>query len=138
MVGDVILLSGDLGCGKTTFSRGFVRGLTQEPEATVTSPSYLLDNCYNVIGPDDVMYDIHHMDLYRLPTNCDLTMLGIPEIFETSICLIEWPERMGDKLPKEYVRIDFSIDEHSNSRKLSFCGSSEKWKQHLIEFQKDK
>ena len=76
--GDVILLNGDLGAGKTTFSRGIIRRLCGDESLRVTSPSYLLDNAYEC-SPGSF---IHHMDLYRLPTGCDLTMLGIPAIFK--------------------------------------------------------
>ena len=70
-IGDVILLRGDLGAGKTTLTRGLLRELYQDDNMIVTSPSYLLDNTYEYNG---VM--IHHMDLYRLPTASDLSMLG--------------------------------------------------------------
>lgn len=70
-VGDVILLRGDLGAGKTTFTRGLLRELYEDDSMIVTSPSYLLDNTYEYNG---VL--IHHMDLYRLPTASDLSMLG--------------------------------------------------------------
>ena len=69
---DVILLSGDLGAGKTTFARGIIRCKFGDNNMVVTSPSYLLDNVYQY---DEDKY-IHHMDLYRLPTGCDLSILG--------------------------------------------------------------
>jgi hypothetical protein len=77
-VGDVILLRGYLGAGKTTFTRGLLRELYQDDSMIVTSPSYLLDNTYEYNG---VL--IHHMDLYRLPTASDLSMLGF---FFTNVC----------------------------------------------------
>jgi tRNA threonylcarbamoyl adenosine modification protein YjeE len=79
--GDVILLRGNLGAGKTTFARGFIRSKYNDNKMIITSPSYLLDNTYEYedlsihIGK---IKSIHHMDLYRLPTGCDLSMFDIP------------------------------------------------------------
>ena len=73
------IITGDLGAGKTCFSRGFIRLLSRDPELTVTSPTYLLDNAYTIEHPDtfksaedaDTQFnfcELHHMDLYRLPS----------------------------------------------------------------------
>mmetsp|Transcript_22070 Transcript_22070/g.32167 ORF Transcript_22070/g.32167 Transcript_22070/m.32167 type:complete len:202 (+) Transcript_22070:122-727(+) len=106
-VGDVLLLSGDLGAGKTCFSRGLIRAVTGQRDLIVTSPSYLLDNTYPVQrnGRDFV---IHHIDLYRLPHGCDLSFLNIPSIYSSSITLIEWPDRLSN-LPKQYFGISLHI-----------------------------
>ncbi len=122
--GDVVLLKGDLGAGKTTLSRGLIRAKYQDEEMVVTSPSYLLDNVYDYAEGKK----IHHMDLYRLPNGCDMSVLGMPGIFKDCLCLIEWPERMsGDFFPMEYLVVDLSIKE-DESRVINFdtCGSS-KW-----------
>lgn len=117
----VILLRGDLGAGKTTFTRGLIRAKFEDDEMRVTSPSYLLDNTYEY---DEGKF-IHHMDLYRLPTGCDLTILGIPGIYETSLCIIEWPQRMGNKLPTEYLDIEINIDNNETRNvKVVAIGSS--------------
>lgn len=103
---DVILLKGDLGAGKTTFTRGLIRNKFDDEDMIVTSPSYLLDNAYEY--EEDQF--IHHMDLYRLPTGCDLSILGIPAIYSTSLCIIEWPERMGSSnFPNQYLDIVINI-----------------------------
>ena len=131
--GDVVLLKGDLGAGKTTLSRGLIRTKYQDEDMVVTSPSYLLDNVYDYAEGKK----IHHMDLYRLPNGCDMSVLGMPGIFEDSLCLIEWPERMsGDFFPKEYLTVDLSIKE-DESRVINFdtCGSS-KWDKLERLFQK--
>lgn len=119
--GDIVLLSGDLGAGKTTLTRGIIRSKCEDPTMIVTSPSYLLDNTYDL--GDEI---IHHMDLYRLPTGCDLTMLGIPQIFDTSICIIEWPQRMGTNLPEKSLCIDIKIDSADN-RRVEISSKSEEW-----------
>jgi len=122
--GDVVLLHGDLGAGKTTLSRGLVRAKLNDPEMAVTSPSYLLDNTYNygvltsssstVDGSEDEGMEvgtIHHMDLYRLPAHAfDGGMLGIPGIYSSCLCLLEWPERLKDSdLPASYLDVDITI-----------------------------
>ena len=123
---DVILLKGDLGAGKTTFTRGLIRAKFEDDSMRVTSPSYLLDNAYEY---DEGKY-IHHMDLYRLPTGCDLSILGIPEIYSTSLCIIEWPQRMGSNLPEEYLEILISI-EKDESRIIQLVAVGDSWVQKM-------
>jgi tRNA A37 threonylcarbamoyladenosine biosynthesis protein TsaE len=94
----------------------------------VTSPSYLLDNTYAYgVLPEDALEPeavvIHHMDLYRLPGPAlggegdggfDASMLGIPGIYPTCLCLVEWPERLRPRdLPLSFldVEINISVDE---------------------------
>jgi tRNA threonylcarbamoyl adenosine modification protein YjeE len=90
------------GAGKTTVCRGFIRELCRSPDMVVTSPTYLLDNIYDYARKEDSVMKcesrgvIHHMDLYRLPKNCDASILGIPAVFEASISLVEWPHRLAD------------------------------------------
>ena len=115
-IGDTIYLRGDLGAGKTTFSRGFIRCKTGDNDMVVTSPSYLLDNTYPY--GKDFEYFIHHMDLYRLPSNFDPTLLGIPQIFDTCTCLIEWPQRLTAKvIPTNLMEIEILIETSKNENK---------------------
>ncbi|CAM9532477.1 unnamed protein product [Chrysoparadoxa australica] len=121
--GDVILLHGDLGSGKTCFSRGFIRACIEDPTAAVTSPSYLLDNTFDT--PDGELI-LHHMDLYRLAGPSDLRILGIPEVFSNTACLIEWPDRLGDLTPEE--RLDVTIDVLGEmKRKVTLLGRGDLW-----------
>jgi len=100
------MLRGDLGAGKTTLARGLLREKLQEPELRVTSPSYLLDNIFEC---GDLT--VHHLDLYRLPTGCDMTMLGIPSIFSSSLCLVEWAQRLpAGSVPTEFLDVVLTID----------------------------
>mmetsp|Transcript_9753 Transcript_9753/g.10256 ORF Transcript_9753/g.10256 Transcript_9753/m.10256 type:complete len:173 (+) Transcript_9753:64-582(+) len=96
--GDLILLSGDLGTGKTTFTQSYIRKLINDDKYIVNSPSYVLDNTYKL--EDNSC--IHHIDLYRLPQNCQLDILGIPEIFEEGYTIIEWPERVDISIFLKY------------------------------------
>ena len=108
--GDVILLDGDLGAGKTCFSRGFVRGRTgigDTDNIRVTSPTYLLSNTY----PLEDGINIHHMDLYRLSDRGwnNLAALDIENAFTNGICIVEWPSRLKEK-PVARLDIMLTID----------------------------
>jgi tRNA threonylcarbamoyladenosine biosynthesis protein TsaE len=125
---DIILLRGDLGAGKTTFTRGLIRRKFDDEDMRVTSPSYLLDNTYQY---DEDKY-IHHIDLYRLPTGCDLSILGIPDIYRNSLCIIEWPQRMGTNLPTEYLDIDIKItNDEDGARSFRLEAHGDSWIRRL-------
>lgn len=118
--GDVIYLRGDLGAGKTSFSRGFIRSKLNNEDQPITSPTFLLSLEY----PTPLSYSIFHMDLYRLKkisnkedskkvnrgTVANFQFLNIPSIFTNHLCLIEWPDILGEDGPKEYVEIKLKID----------------------------
>jgi tRNA threonylcarbamoyladenosine biosynthesis protein TsaE len=112
VAGDVILLDGDLGAGKTCFSRGFIRGRTgrrggdtTDSYIRVTSPTYLLSNTY----PLEDGINIYHMDLYRLSSSGlnDMAVLDIKNAFTDGICLVEWPSRL---IEKPLVRLDITLN----------------------------
>jgi tRNA threonylcarbamoyladenosine biosynthesis protein TsaE len=127
---DIILLRGDLGAGKTTFTRGLIRRKFDDDDMRVTSPSYLLDNTYQY---DEDKY-IHHIDLYRLPTGCDLSILGIPDIYRNSLCIIEWPQRMGTNLPAEYLDIDIKItNDVEGTRSFRLEAHGDGWTRRLTD-----
>lgn len=126
-VGDLVLLRGDLGAGKTTFVRGIVQNKLNDFDMIVSSPSYLLDNAYE-FAPGKT---IHHMDLYRLPAGRDMSILGFPSIYDHSICLIEWPQRLGvDLLPESYLAVDISILTQ-DSRQIELKPVGKKWMDKL-------
>jgi tRNA threonylcarbamoyladenosine biosynthesis protein TsaE len=99
--GDTIALSGDLGAGKTTFARALIAALGWPGE--VPSPTYTLVQSYD---PPDVRVPVWHVDLYRLAGPDDVDALGL---FETDAALvIEWPERLADRLPADALRLTLS------------------------------
>lgn len=100
---DVLLLDGDLGAGKTTFSRGFVGhklGLDDqdqdESHLRITSPTYLLSNSYTYEDDELGAKEIRHMDLYRLngTSSSDFDPLDLDHVFHECVSLIEWPGRL--------------------------------------------
>ena len=98
--GDVVLLSGELGAGKTAFVRGLARALGV-PEEDVTSPTFTLVQEYR--APRVVLF---HVDLYRLSPR-EVEDLGLDELMEQGILAIEWPDRWSDPPPDVYdVRIE--------------------------------
>lgn len=107
--GDVILLHGDLGGGKTSLARGYIRQARQDIDLEVTSPTYLLDNYYPDEENDDGIH-IHHMDLWRLKDVQERTaFIDFERVFANDVSLIEWPDRLGEKLtPAERLDIYFN------------------------------
>lgn len=102
--GSVILLEGDLGVGKTTFTQSLIRPFLP-PASEITSPTFGLVHHYpSAIGP------IWHFDLYRLQSFNEIYELGWEEAIETGICIIEWPEIIFPLLPSEYLRLQLSFD----------------------------
>lgn len=111
---DVLLLKGDLGAGKSYFARAFLQSLLGE-ETDVPSPTFTLVQEYETsLGP------VWHFDLYRLKNEHEVFELGIDEAFARTISLIEWPERLGSYMPKEYMCLDFSFTENPNERIATF------------------
>ena len=106
---DVITLSGPLGAGKTTLARGLIREFCGENYAP--SPTFtLVENYANADA------ELFHFDLYRLQNENEVWELGLEDALEYGICLIEWPEKIGDILPNE--RLEISISVESNQRRL--------------------
>ena len=102
--GDVLLLSGPIGAGKTHFSRALIRALLGQ-DTEVPSPTFTLIQTYERNGPE-----IWHADLYRLSHPDEVIELGLEAAFSTAICLIEWPDRLGDLTPANALHLAFSLE----------------------------
>ncbi len=123
--GDVLVLSGDLGSGKTKFTEGFLSYFDLENE--ISSPTFTIVNEYQ---KNDI--NIYHFDVYRLEDSSEFYAIGGEEYFEKGICIIEWGELIEDALPKEYIKINFSRSfENENERILEIQLVGEKFDKKL-------
>ena len=98
--GDVLALRGDLGAGKTTFARAFIRAVLDDPSAEVPSPTFTLLQTYTT-----ARFPISHVDLYRIASASELEELGFDEAIADGVMLLEWPERAESMLPPSRLEI---------------------------------
>ncbi len=109
--GDVILLEGGLGAGKSELARGIARGLGVQE--TVTSPSFTILNVY-----DSGRLPLYHFDWYRLESEEELYELGMDEYLGgDGVALVEWPERCPEAVPEQCFRIRL-FPEGENTRRI--------------------
>ena len=101
--GDCLLLEGQIGAGKSHFARAFIQARLGRAE-DVPSPTFTLVQSYQA----DV--EIWHADLYRLSHPDEVLELGLDEAFDSAVCLIEWPDRLGSLLPKGAMRLRFALE----------------------------
>ncbi len=102
--GDVLLLEGQLGAGKSSLARAFIRALMAEPGLAVPSPTFTLVQSYETPGG----VEISHYDLWRLDGPDALEELGWDEAL-SGIVLVEWPDRLGDLAPQHAWRLRLSL-----------------------------
>ena len=111
--GDVIVLSGELGAGKTKFVEGILEHFNLQDE--ISSPTFTIVNEYQ---NDEI--NIYHFDLYRLSDIYEFENIGGEEYFNKGICIFEWGELIEDILPNDYIKIKFErIGNEDNYRKLN-------------------
>ena len=112
--GDVFALHGDLGAGKTTLARGFIRAMAGDADMEVPSPTFTLVQTYEARIP------VRHFDLYRLGGAAELEELAFEEDRQSGATLVEWPERAGDAMPAD--RIDVTLSHEGTGRRASISG----------------
>lgn len=100
--GDVVLLAGDLGAGKSFLARALIRAAAGEPELEVPSPTFTLVQSYDLPAGE-----LWHFDLYRLAAPDEVLELGWDEA-RLGICLVEWPDRLGPLTPADRLKIELA------------------------------
>ena len=115
---DVVVLTGELGSGKTKFTEGFLSYFGLENE--ISSPTFTIVNEYK---KNDL--NIYHFDVYRLSDSSEFYEIGGEEYFENGICLIEWGELIEDALPNDYIHITFKKDDKNENNRILIIESKE-------------
>lgn len=127
--GDVILLQGELGAGKTCFSQGIGAGLrVREP---VKSSSFVLVNEYSG------RLHVYHADLFRLEDPREVFELGLEENAADGLLLVEWPDRAPQEMPPEHLLVRFEVTDHT-SRRVTYEPHGERYEALLRDLAKEK
>lgn len=128
--GDMVTLGGALGAGKTTLARAIIR--TFLPAEDVPSPTFTLVQTYET----KALFPIWHVDLYRVKAQSEIRELGLEEVLDRGVLLVEWSDRMGDRLPRE--RLDIMIegggDEEDDTRLVKIVARGPAWVERLQAF----
>lgn len=129
--GDVILLEGSIGAGKTHFARTLIQARLSVAGTIedVPSPTFTLVQTY-----EDAICEIWHSDLYRLTHPDELEELGLIDAFANAICLVEWPDRLGDLTPDNALHILFEAAEDPSdldSRMITVTGDRAIWQDRI-------
>jgi tRNA threonylcarbamoyladenosine biosynthesis protein TsaE len=125
--GDIICLFGKLGAGKTALTKGIAQGLGIKKD-NVVSPSFVLIREYA-----RARVPLFHFDLYRLTDTKDILDLGYEEyFFGDGICVVEWADRLGCLMPKEFLKIEL-LHKDNTKRVFKFSAKGRRYKELLRE-----
>lgn len=125
--GDVLALKGEVGAGKSTFARAFVRKFAGRSVLDVPSPTYTLAQRYSSQKP---LPPVWHIDLYRLKKRSELRELGIEDAIEEGIVLVEWPDKMERLFPPSMLMLLFSQGKDEKERTIVIKGDKS-WEARL-------
>lgn len=123
--GDTVLLEGDLGTGKTTLARAVIARLCGIQDAP--SPTYTLVQTYDC----EDGRELWHADLYRIEAASELEELGLEDAFDAAICLVEWPDRLGDAVPADRLEIALSAAPGLETRREARITGYGRWEERL-------
>lgn len=123
--GDVVLLTGTLGAGKTTLTRFIAKGLQVPSDSYITSPSFSLMNLYFGRMP------LYHIDCYRLEGEDDVENSGIMDyIVADGLTVIEWPDRLGSLMPDDRLEIELTSG-RNEERYVTVTAHGKEWQERL-------
>ena len=116
--GDVVVLKGELGAGKTEFVKGICRFLAVDD--LVTSPTFSIINQYAGTTPEGEALKIYHVDLYRIESPDELAEVGFDDMVfaHDAVKLVEWPEKAGDHLPESYWSVSLEQQDEDDVRSI--------------------
>jgi tRNA threonylcarbamoyladenosine biosynthesis protein TsaE len=119
--GDLLLLSGDLGAGKTAFTQGLGRGLgVTDP---ITSPTFTLANEY-----DGARLRIHHLDVYRMESMAEVFDVDLPDLLDDdAVVVIEWGEAIVASVPADYLAVELLLGDGDDDRVLHLRAIGPSW-----------
>ena len=109
--GMIIVLTGDLGSGKTKLTEGVLTYFGLQDE--ISSPTFTIVNEYHTEN-----LNLYHFDVYRLSDIDEFLAIGGEEYFEKGVCIIEWGEQIEDILPENYIKIKFSRNQESENERI--------------------
>lgn len=122
--GDLVVLVGGLGCGKTAFTQGLGAGLGVADN--ITSPTFALVQSYSG------RLDLHHLDVYRLENVNEALDLGLAELLDDdAVVAIEWGDTIAPVLPQEYLEVRFGTPSGSDERELTFIARGARWQARM-------
>lgn len=123
--GEAVCLTGPLGAGKSTLARALVRALTT-PDEDVPSPTFTLVQFYETAA-----FPLAHFDLYRLTSPDEAWEIGLDEALDEGAAVIEWPQRLEGRLPRDRLDIDIVFDGEGRRARLTAHGA---WEGRELEF----
>ena len=123
--GDIVLLRGDIGAGKSFIARAVIQSLLKQPE-DVPSPTFTLVQTY-----DTNVGEVWHADLYRLSSVDEVEELGLREAFDNAICLIEWPDILGSLIPEQALQIHITTTSQNEERQIALHYEEQFWSKRL-------
>ena len=129
--GDVLLLEGQIGSGKTHFARALIQARLAAdgaPPEDVPSPTFTLVQTY-----DTGRIEIWHADLYRLTHPDEVEELGLLDAFAEAICLVEWPDRLGDLAPPGGLVLSFALGDRPEVRGVTALSDNPAWESRLAQ-----
>ncbi|WP_425039996.1 tRNA (adenosine(37)-N6)-threonylcarbamoyltransferase complex ATPase subunit type 1 TsaE [Primorskyibacter sp. S187A] len=117
----VLLLEGEIGAGKSHFSRAFIRACGAT-DRDIPSPTFTLVQTY-----ETPLGEIWHCDLYRLTSLDEIDELGLFAAFDTAICLVEWPDRLGSERPTDALILQFKHGAAVEAREVTLRSQDARW-----------